>query len=197
MSFDSEECFWLVAKPKPVTVSTTETNSESPSVIEPQAPAIDTNTIHTDNVTNATNTTIDSAPTETSKPQRQKYPDEPMDFYAEVLILRNTPGSYAGAGSGQFHQYRMARRREMYRLGKMKADAAAEQERLDWEAARQSRVDKEEKKRAIKAKKRQKRKRKHPEEADGSKCQKVEVEPVKREEREAKQDDSSEEKVQN
>jgi len=194
MSFDSEECFWLVAKPKPITITITETNT---SVIEAQTAAIDTDTVSTQSATNTTNTvsttatTVASTPTETtSKPQRQKYPDEPMDFYAEVLILRNTPGSYAGAGSGQFHQYRMARRREMYRLGKMKADAAVEQERLNWEAAKQSRVDKEEKKRAIKAKKRQRRKRKLQEDADQSKRQKSE--PVKRD-----ANDSSEEKIQN
>lgn len=172
MSYDSSECFWLAAKPKPVNITTTPEHNETTDKTCPQVEPTATNStppVDSSPVSTATPATTE----EESKPARQKYPDEPMDFYAEVLILRNTPGSYAGAGSGQFHQYRMARRREMYRLGKMKADAAAEQERLEWEAARQSRVDKEEKRRATKAKKRQKRKRKYNESENDHKRQKT------------------------
>lgn len=42
----------------------------------------------------------------------------------------NVCGSSAGAGSGDFHQYRMIRRRENARLKRMNADALEEETRL-------------------------------------------------------------------
>eukprot|EP00210_Caulerpa_lentillifera_P009354 g8918.t1 len=42
----------------------------------------------------------------------------------------NVCGSSAGAGSGDFHQYRMIRRREQARLKRMEADAIEEEKRL-------------------------------------------------------------------
>jgi len=116
-------------------------------------------------------TTSDAVPVD--KPVKVPYPDEPMDFFAERLILRNAPGSYAGAGSGQFHQYRMQRRREMARLGEMKAAASKEKELNDWESQKNKRVEDEEKKRAPKQKKREKKKRKERETRERAKSEKA------------------------
>ncbi len=39
--------------------------------------------------------------------------------YVEIERVENTPGSVAGAGSGDFHHYRLQRRKEKYRMAKM------------------------------------------------------------------------------
>lgn len=44
-----------------------------------------------------------------------------------VEKTQNTQGSTAGAGSGDFHQYRQLRRKERYRLVQMEAAARREQ----------------------------------------------------------------------
>jgi len=104
------------------------------------------------------------------KPPR-RYPEEPMDFFAEDLVIRNTPGSSAGAGSGQFHQYRLQRRREAFRLAQMREENAKEKEQRIWEAKKNLRVAEEVKKKASKTKKRHKRKAKEKEAKGRSKAE--------------------------
>jgi hypothetical protein len=45
-----------------------------------------------------------------------------MLTYADVC-LQNVMGSTAGAGSGDFHQYRFARRKEQFRVARLDKEA--------------------------------------------------------------------------
>ncbi|KAK3387080.1 hypothetical protein B0H63DRAFT_148513 [Podospora didyma] len=55
-------------------------------------------------------------------------------------IVANVQGSSAGAGSGEFHVYKAARRREYERLRLMDEEVAAEKTALDFEAAARARA---------------------------------------------------------
>ncbi|WIA12541.1 hypothetical protein OEZ85_006202 [Tetradesmus obliquus] len=72
----------------------------------------------------------------------------------------NVSGSCAGAGSGDFHYYRLIRRAEQDRLRKMDAEHKAQQERQQFEAKRQQVQTELEAKAAKKRAKRQKKKAK-------------------------------------
>ncbi|KAK9765571.1 hypothetical protein K7432_005992 [Basidiobolus ranarum] len=73
-------------------------------------------------------------------------------------IVRNVPGSSAGAGSGEFHIYRAHRRREYARTKMMDEETKAEQEQLEFDQKRQELQQKADEKTAKNRAKRQKRK---------------------------------------
>lgn len=70
----------------------------------------------------------------------------------------NVCGSAAGAGSGDFHQYRMIRRREQMRLRRIEDEAGRLQHQLVFESQRDKRKIEDEEKTAKRRAKRQKRK---------------------------------------
>ncbi|BDA46114.1 probable PRKR-interacting protein 1 [Coccomyxa sp. Obi] len=92
--------------------------------------------------------------------------EEKLKFITEKVPTRicQVMGSNAGAGSGEFHMYRMARRREMMRQDRMEEEA--KQKDLDAEfeakqaALRQAEEEKTAKRRAKRMKKKTKRRKK-------------------------------------
>ena len=56
----------------------------------------------------------------------------------KIEKMRNTPGSTAGAGSGDYHTYRIERRREHYRLAKLDWDARQAQAKEQCDDARRA-----------------------------------------------------------
>lgn len=84
--------------------------------------------------------------------------------YQPPEVVNNVQGSSAGAGSGEFHVYKAARRREYERLREMDAEVRRERDREGFEKEREERLrkddertrrnrEKREKQRARKAKK--------------------------------------------
>lgn len=88
--------------------------------------------------------------------------EEKLKFITEKIPTRimNTAGSNAGAGSGEFHMYRMARRREIMRQQRIAEDAAAEQEMQEFEEQKTRLMQQDEERTAKRRAKRQKQKAK-------------------------------------
>ncbi|CAA6670581.1 unnamed protein product [Spirodela intermedia] len=77
--------------------------------------------------------------------------------------VSNTSGSSAGAGSGDFHQYRQMRRREQDRLARMDVDYQRRKELAEFNMRREERMKAAEERTAKKRQKRQKRKQRKKE----------------------------------
>lgn len=74
----------------------------------------------------------------------------------------NTSSSTAGAGSGDFHQYRMIRRTEQARVARIEEDWKKKTEEEEYEARKREREQQAEEKTAKNRAKRQKKKAKKP-----------------------------------
>uniref|UniRef100_A0A1D1XLH6 PRKR-interacting protein 1 n=1 Tax=Anthurium amnicola TaxID=1678845 RepID=A0A1D1XLH6_9ARAE len=77
--------------------------------------------------------------------------------------VSNTSGSSAGAGSGDFHQYRQMRRKEQDRLARMDVDYQRRKEIAEFNLRREERMKDAEERTAKKRLKRQKRKQRKKE----------------------------------
>jgi hypothetical protein len=66
--------------------------------------------------------------------------------YAPPEIVTNVQGSSAGAGSGEFHVYKAARRREYERLRAMDVEKKREDDREDFERSKEERETQDEEK---------------------------------------------------
>ncbi|KAK4179933.1 hypothetical protein QBC36DRAFT_298005 [Triangularia setosa] len=86
-----------------------------------------------------------------SGPQKKHLPPPPE-------IVTNVQGSSAGAGSGEFHVYKAARRREYERLRQMEEETAAEKAQREFEEERLERIRKDEEKTRKNREKRNKKK---------------------------------------
>ena len=62
-----------------------------------------------------------------------------LPMAVRVEKVENVHGSTAGAGSGDFHQYRQMRRKERYRMVKMEAEARRNKEKQDYAEEREHR----------------------------------------------------------
>mmetsp|Transcript_84521 Transcript_84521/g.123669 ORF Transcript_84521/g.123669 Transcript_84521/m.123669 type:complete len:176 (+) Transcript_84521:72-599(+) len=77
-------------------------------------------------------TEVQAAPTEAEKTAAGK---------KDILEVWNVMGSTAGAGSGEFHNYRNSRRKEIFRLAKMDEDDKKQGELHEFETNKRERAD--------------------------------------------------------
>mmetsp|Transcript_1940 Transcript_1940/g.4582 ORF Transcript_1940/g.4582 Transcript_1940/m.4582 type:complete len:161 (+) Transcript_1940:178-660(+) len=94
--------------------------------------------------------------------EEAKQLEEKLNYIQTEVPTRifNVSGSTAGAGSGDFHQYRTARRREQFRLMRIEKAAKEQEEREEFELQRQKRLSECEERTSKRRAKRQKKKEK-------------------------------------
>eukprot|EP01100_Stratorugosa_tubuloviscum_P012671 TRINITY_DN610_c0_g1_i1.p1 TRINITY_DN610_c0_g1~~TRINITY_DN610_c0_g1_i1.p1 ORF type:complete len:161 (-),score=70.00 TRINITY_DN610_c0_g1_i1:81-563(-) len=92
------------------------------------------------------------------------------------LIVRNTQGSTAGSGSGDFHQYRTYRRKEYFRLEKIDRDHKEVIKQEEFQKRREERILKES---LITAKKASKRNRLKQLKKENKKLQQLQKQLIK------------------
>ncbi|CAM9493163.1 unnamed protein product [Chrysoparadoxa australica] len=85
-------------------------------------------------------------------------PDRKKSKMSTMERVNNVMGSCAGAGSGEFHMYRNARRREMHRVAAIEAEARETKIRAEFEEKLKHNRESVESKTAKKAEKRRRRK---------------------------------------
>jgi len=78
----------------------------------------------------------------------------------DMPVIRNNSGSTAGAGSGDFHQYRAQRRKEMFRLGFLERQQRKEDEEKEYQEKRKALQEQDEARTSKKSTKRKKKKTK-------------------------------------
>ncbi|KAK9809803.1 hypothetical protein WJX73_008118 [Symbiochloris irregularis] len=114
-----------------------------------------------------------SAP-EVSEEERQKRIKDAEELQAKLTYISekvptrimNTAGSNAGAGSGEFHMYRMARRREMLRLARIDEAAAQAETEAQFRDKKARLLSEDEERTARRREKRQKKRKKHTADLD-------------------------------
>eukprot|EP01099_Mayorella_cantabrigiensis_P003223 TRINITY_DN2498_c0_g1_i1.p1 TRINITY_DN2498_c0_g1~~TRINITY_DN2498_c0_g1_i1.p1 ORF type:complete len:118 (-),score=38.51 TRINITY_DN2498_c0_g1_i1:38-391(-) len=82
------------------------------------------------------------------------------DDTKEQILVKNVSGSTAGAGSGDFHQYRALRRKELFRLERLEKDHLISQAEKEFQERKILRQLECEEKTAKKAEKRKRKKEK-------------------------------------
>ncbi|PKS10442.1 hypothetical protein jhhlp_002193 [Lomentospora prolificans] len=95
-----------------------------------------------------------------AKPDQEIRTDRPQARAAPLPpdIVTNVQGSSAGAGSGEFHVYKAARRREADRLRRMDEEARKEKEQEEFEREKRARESKDDEKTRKNREKREKMK---------------------------------------
>lgn len=88
--------------------------------------------------------------------------EEKLKFITEKIPTRimNVAGSNAGAGSGEFHMYRQARRREVMRQQRIEEEAVADAAEQEYQGKKDKLAREEEERTAKRRAKRQKKKHK-------------------------------------
>lgn len=88
--------------------------------------------------------------------------EEKLKFITEKIPTRimNVAGSNAGAGSGEFHMYRQARRREVMRQQRIEEEAVADAAEREYQEKKDKLAREEEERTAKRRAKRQKKKHK-------------------------------------
>jgi len=81
-----------------------------------------------------------------------------MSVPSSDLVIKNTSGSTAGSGSGDFHQYRSLRRKENFRLARMDREYEEKRKNDEYAKRREGRIHKEIEKTSKKAAKRRRAK---------------------------------------
>ncbi len=94
--------------------------------------------------------------------QRKRTLDDLLkEIQSQPLKVSNVGSAISGSGSGDFHQYRMQRRAEMGRVGKMKAESLEEERQREFMRRKEANeLEAQERTRKLAEKRRRKKERK-------------------------------------